>query len=201
MEKETRNKILSASIELFVTDGYEKASIEAISKKAGVSRMMIYYYFKNKEEILISILQQMFSNAIKSIEDYINLEQHFNPAEELYETIKSIFLDRLKFAGFVITEILKGGLKDLPVFLYIRDFYKAVIETLFKKKVFKSNSWLNEVCIEIIFFNALPFISFNLLKDRLEKELGIEKERLEEVFNTKFISNLKESFSSMEEER
>ena len=48
----TRNRILKSAIELFISSGFEKATMREIAKKAGISPGAIYYYFKSKERIL-----------------------------------------------------------------------------------------------------------------------------------------------------
>lgn len=51
-----RENIINAATEIFYKKGFEATTIEDISKKAEYSRRTIYTYFKNKEEILQSIV-------------------------------------------------------------------------------------------------------------------------------------------------
>ena len=44
-------KIINAAYEVFATASYEKASTNAIVKKAGVSRGLLYHYFKDKKDL------------------------------------------------------------------------------------------------------------------------------------------------------
>lgn len=44
--------ILKAAMELFVTQGYHATSISSIAKHAGISKGLLYNYFKGKEELL-----------------------------------------------------------------------------------------------------------------------------------------------------
>ncbi|MBW2637706.1 MAG: helix-turn-helix transcriptional regulator, partial [Deltaproteobacteria bacterium] len=53
-EKEQRFKtILSAAETLFARKGYNQTSIEEIADLAEVSTGSVYFYFKNKEDLLI----------------------------------------------------------------------------------------------------------------------------------------------------
>ncbi|WP_152362060.1 TetR/AcrR family transcriptional regulator [Microlunatus speluncae] len=46
-----RQAILDAAAELFAEDGYERASIDAIAGRAGVSKPTVYSHFGNKERL------------------------------------------------------------------------------------------------------------------------------------------------------
>ncbi len=46
-----RQAILDAAAELFADEGYERASIDAIATRAGVSKPTVYSHFGNKEQL------------------------------------------------------------------------------------------------------------------------------------------------------
>lgn len=54
----TKAKIIDAALELFSVNGYETVSIRDIGKAVGIKESSIYYHFKNKEEILQTILNE-----------------------------------------------------------------------------------------------------------------------------------------------
>ncbi|MBS1594347.1 MAG: TetR/AcrR family transcriptional regulator [Bacteroidetes bacterium] len=54
----SRKKIISASLELFANKGYGSTSIESIARKAGVSKGLIYNYYKDKKSILLAIYDE-----------------------------------------------------------------------------------------------------------------------------------------------
>lgn len=59
-EKEQRiNTILGAAEELFASKGYQGTSIEEIADLAEVSTGTIYFYFKNKEDLLIQLMHSI----------------------------------------------------------------------------------------------------------------------------------------------
>ncbi len=59
-EKENRcNTILKAAEELFGRKGYHSTGIEEIADLAEVSTGSVYFYFKNKEELLIKLMQEI----------------------------------------------------------------------------------------------------------------------------------------------
>src|SRR5262249_45619952 len=52
--RETLQRIAETGLKLFVANGYEATTLDAIAEAAGVSRRTIFYYFKSKEEILLA---------------------------------------------------------------------------------------------------------------------------------------------------
>lgn len=50
--RETLARITEAALDLFVSDGFEATTLDAIAQAAGISRRTFFYYFGSKEEIL-----------------------------------------------------------------------------------------------------------------------------------------------------
>lgn len=58
-EKEQRYRtLLDAAEHLFVTQGYHQTSVEAIAERAEVSVGTVYFYFKNKEDLLVRLFSE-----------------------------------------------------------------------------------------------------------------------------------------------
>ncbi|MFD4875884.1 TetR/AcrR family transcriptional regulator [Streptomyces sp. NPDC058420] len=64
---DTRQRIQDVALELFAEQGYEKTSLREIAEHLDVTKAALYYHFKTKEEILVSI----FEDLTKPIEDLI----------------------------------------------------------------------------------------------------------------------------------
>ncbi|PKN43707.1 MAG: hypothetical protein CVU60_01440 [Deltaproteobacteria bacterium HGW-Deltaproteobacteria-18] len=56
MKNDKKNLILQAACAAFSESGYEKASIESISRRAGVAQGLARYYFVNKETLYFNAL-------------------------------------------------------------------------------------------------------------------------------------------------
>ena len=52
--RETLRRIAEQGLKLFLTNGYEATTLDAIAEAAGISRRTFFYYFKSKEEILLA---------------------------------------------------------------------------------------------------------------------------------------------------
>ncbi|MCH7908991.1 MAG: TetR family transcriptional regulator, partial [Candidatus Hydrogenedentes bacterium] len=57
---EAQIRLVESAIKLFASKGYDGASIREIVRDAGVTRPVLYYYFKNKEDLFCCIVEQQF---------------------------------------------------------------------------------------------------------------------------------------------
>ncbi|MEV7003356.1 helix-turn-helix domain-containing protein [Streptomyces sp. NPDC093982] len=64
---DTRQRIQDVALELFAEQGYEKTSLREIAERLEVTKAALYYHFKTKEEIIVSL----FEDLTKPIEDLI----------------------------------------------------------------------------------------------------------------------------------
>ena len=59
MPKDTKDRILDASLEIFARDGYAGANLKDIAEAAGVVKSGIYRHFAGKEEVWNALLDKM----------------------------------------------------------------------------------------------------------------------------------------------
>ena len=67
-----KQEIVDALLRVMAQQGYEKASIQAIAKEAGLASGLIHYHFKTKQEILLSAVDWIVSSAenrLKSMQE------------------------------------------------------------------------------------------------------------------------------------
>ncbi len=53
---ETKEKLLLAARKEFLAKGYERASLRVMSKDAGFTAVLIYSYFKNKDDLFNTVV-------------------------------------------------------------------------------------------------------------------------------------------------
>ncbi|MDI3328139.1 MAG: TetR/AcrR family transcriptional regulator [Alicyclobacillaceae bacterium] len=81
--------ILQAAIKVMAEVGYYNAQVSRIAREAGVADGTVYLYFKNKEDILISILRETIGEIIERVNRA--LEGVADPAEMLYRLVRLYF--------------------------------------------------------------------------------------------------------------
>ena len=62
--QEKRAEIVAAAERLFTEDGYDRTSMAHISASAGVTPTTIYWYFEDKDELLIAVLDHVLAAAL-----------------------------------------------------------------------------------------------------------------------------------------
>ena len=66
--EEVRTSILNIARRIVAEQGVEALSIRRITKEMDYSAGIVYHYYKNKEEILLCILQEGYARIIQSIQ-------------------------------------------------------------------------------------------------------------------------------------
>ncbi len=56
--KDVRERLIIAAVRLFAAKGYAATSVREIVEAAGVSKPVLYYYFRNKEGVLLAIMHE-----------------------------------------------------------------------------------------------------------------------------------------------
>jgi len=58
--QDSRDEILRAATDLFATRGFHETSMAEVARAAGVSKALIFWHFKNKEELFVAVLGRLF---------------------------------------------------------------------------------------------------------------------------------------------
>jgi AcrR family transcriptional regulator len=101
-----RERLLESAKTLFSQKGYYATSVEDIVASAGLSKGAFYFYFKSKEELFKSLVEEMHLNIVKRLENFLERELPLEDAliehakvflEDIYQNrhIAQIFLFQL----------------------------------------------------------------------------------------------------------
>jgi len=74
-------KIIKAALKVFAKKGFYNARISEISHEANVADGTIYLYFKNKDDILISLFEEEFGKICEIMSEELN--KTIDPVEKL----------------------------------------------------------------------------------------------------------------------
>ncbi len=107
------HQIIDAAVIAIAENGYHQAQVSKIAKQAGVADGTIYLYFKNKEDILISLFQEKMGNFVSEIEKKIAGKD--TAAEKLLMMIETHFtmLSEDRYLATVTQLELRQSNKDL----------------------------------------------------------------------------------------
>lgn len=68
---EKRRRILDAALEEFAKKDYKSASTDDIAARAGISKGLLFYYFKNKQSLYLALVEE----AKGRIENHLRLQE------------------------------------------------------------------------------------------------------------------------------
>lgn len=97
-----------ASLELFAKRGYSGTTTEAIARKAGVSKGLIFTHFATKQEILFAILDEQFDRVLPRF----FLEHDSRPAKEKLTSLVNSWLELIKSDPLLVRLSLQLNLAD-----------------------------------------------------------------------------------------
>jgi AcrR family transcriptional regulator len=83
--QEFRGEILNAARDIFIDDGYEKFSMRKLAEKIDYSPTTIYHYFKNKDDLLFAICEEVAEQFLARMR-YLRSVQH-KPEEALRQAM------------------------------------------------------------------------------------------------------------------
>ncbi len=125
-----REKILKLAIEEFARIGFEGARVDRIAERCGLSKNMLYYYFKSKEGLFVAALERMY-------EDFRNQQRDLSvrasdPVLALKQLIEHTFvaLESNPNAIRLLNEENKHRGKYIRKSKRIRELYNPLVETL-----------------------------------------------------------------------
>ena len=69
-----RAAIVNAALDLFLREGFARASVDAIAAAAGVSKRTIYNHYQDKESLFLSVVGETYDSMIGAVEHL--MERH-----------------------------------------------------------------------------------------------------------------------------
>ena len=137
--EKTRRLILDAAADEFSEYGFTGARVDRISRRAGCNKAMIYYVYKDKRELHLAVLENLFEEKVKEIKRHLTSDQH--GLAELFPMLEGYlktFLEKKAYARIILYDIATGAqtlreLKDRRPDLFAElDIIAAMFEDMAK---------------------------------------------------------------------
>ena len=165
-----RTAIERAALELFLADGFERTSVDAIAAQAGVSKRTVYDYFGDKRTLLISVVEQTGASLMETIDGAIHENLDAVTASDGLEPAFVAFSRRIMGSTFgspdyiALTRLLSAEAAHVPA---LRDHWMSEApETAIAARLaeFDRRGWLSvpDPRLAADHFTALTFLlAFN----------------------------------------
>jgi len=124
---EKRDLILRISMEEFAEKGYHKASTDTITQRAGISKGILFHYFKSKKGLFLYLVE----HTRDMLEQKARAEMQTLDEDDYFERIKKIMIIKSRVAFNYPVETEFGNIDD---FIEELEFYNDIIKYGVMKK-------------------------------------------------------------------
>jgi AcrR family transcriptional regulator len=185
LENNSRERLLETATELFAEKGYAGASVREIVEKAGVSKPVLYYYFKSKEGLFYAILewaaevQQRILNEIFDARGTVQERFVF-----LYRRVHK-GIQQYKSLYIMIHGLIYGPPEGVPEYDFA-SFQRCMLDAV--KRIYAEGEAAGEirnVDAEEVAFLVLGLMDFSLNMDMVMPELA-DSQRPERLLRLAF---------------
>lgn len=137
IQREKREVILDAALEVFSENGFRGATLDQIAGVAGISKPNMLYYFKGKEAIYNTLLNRLLETWLEPLEQ-------MDPSGDPHKQIMQYICAKLEFSRefpresrLFANEILNGAPR-------LREQLTGTLKTLVDSKIAMLRTWMDE---------------------------------------------------------
>jgi len=168
---EVKNRLMKEALILFTNKGYFATSVREIVEAAGVTKPVLYYYFKNKEDIYLEMVRDVMSHYEELISTV--RESNMSCTERILYFLSNIFEMSLEHLDYVrlFHSVFFGPPQSAPNFDFVNS-HEVILEEIMsiikdgiKSKEFKKG---NEKDVVII----LGSITISAIDDHLAHDVS-----------------------------
>lgn len=106
--QDSRDEILKAAMRLFEGRGFHETSMSEVAREAGVSKALIFWHFKTKEELFLAVLNRLLEPYyIDFAEEALVLDERAQ-LERLIESYLLFVRDNAPSVRFFITRLMQS---------------------------------------------------------------------------------------------
>ncbi|WP_298969511.1 TetR family transcriptional regulator C-terminal domain-containing protein [uncultured Roseobacter sp.] len=137
IQQRNRRRILDAALDVFSMHGYRGATLDQIAEAAGLSKPNILYYFDGKEEIHVTLLNQLMETWLEPL---VTLDPDGDPLQEILSYVQrklDMARDLPRESRLFAGEILQGAPRMAP-------HLQSGLQPLFEEKCAVIQSWMDQ---------------------------------------------------------
>ena len=207
---EAKERILNASIRLFSEKGFDTTRVNEIAEAASVTKALIYYYFKSKEEILDNLVHTLLDSATSITMDFVHssiiqmikdkrldiepdklhfvsedaVQYYITSVNEYYERLLDFALENRAILRILLLESLKTGKHHNALFQIIDFGFNNSDSTIYKTIVEADHdfNYTDDFRIFKSFHAVLPLINFAAYYDEYQMLSALSESEMRASF-------------------
>lgn len=87
-----REEILEVSKDILIQDGFSKMSMRRIARRANVTATSIYLYFKNKDDLLLALIEESINDLKNALQEVVD------PGKDFIQQLEDMARAYIRFA-------------------------------------------------------------------------------------------------------
>ena len=185
---DARTRILNMAAKLFAEKGFDGARVDEIARKAKVNKALIYYYFKNKEEIRRSLFDGFIHDVMelvdKSLDDFLDIQSK-EKFRRVFDEYLAFFEERKHTIRIMAMESLKKSSGVSPLFRFMDIMMKNEIDRVLQvleKRGIRLEFDRMQIIVTDFFTGLMPIVNYVLYKDKWKAHYPIDEQELRERF-------------------
>tara|TARA_B000000441_G_C21623220_1_gene278868 strand:- start:164 stop:742 length:579 start_codon:yes stop_codon:yes gene_type:complete len=145
MENKSKNRIMDAALQVFVSKGYSDTRMDDIVEMSGLSKGAIYHHYKSKKDLFISLIEHwenfsfpnIFDKDLDKISSADALRAIVNDIVITFKKNKHVFLAELEFWSLANHDE-DVRLKTKSLYVKLLNLFKNIIKKGIDRGEFKN---------------------------------------------------------------
>ncbi|MBN1648151.1 MAG: TetR/AcrR family transcriptional regulator [Spirochaetales bacterium] len=176
---EARNRILRAACSVFAAGNFDAARVDRIAEAADVPKSLIYYHFKNKEDILETLMKDFFAEMGETVRSACKSGPADNPGlADVFKQVYYRFLSENEdLVRVAMAESIKKDKPNPPMLRLLDGFSALKTENPGTEKISA------EILAARLFFNLVPSAALICLGEEFCKRYQVSRAELSAAFS------------------
>lgn len=152
-----RERIITVASRLMSQKGYKGASLQEIADLVGIHKSTFFHYFKNKEELLQTVLKLSIEEVTKNL-NFILKDDNLSPVEKLKQAIANhleLLAEYKDNVNVYHSEIRFLSEKNKQKYIETRKYYASCFEKIIDEIKESDTGYFRRMDTKIVTFGIL----------------------------------------------
>ncbi|OPJ64032.1 TetR/AcrR family transcriptional regulator [Clostridium oryzae] len=181
----TYERILKAAEDVFSEKGYDAAGVNEIARRADISKTQIFYYFKNKKDLLNELTKKHISRCMKYRGKIWN-NMDSKTAEEMEKFVQLLMNELEKEKDIMrigLIESLKNVSENVSIFDLLDPIFSDIFSQVNNKDLTEVTEDKNiEFIMNMLFLGMIPLYTFFILNDKFAQYYNVDTGKTRDIF-------------------
>ncbi|HZO82868.1 MAG TPA: TetR/AcrR family transcriptional regulator [Candidatus Binataceae bacterium] len=128
--QDSRDEILQAAIRLFARRGFHETSMSEVAREAQVSKALIFWHFKTKEELFLAVLNRLLEPYFIDFAEEVGALDERSQLRRLVQSYLLFVRDNAASVRFFLGQLLHGEKVPEELSMQVMKLYEGYRELM-----------------------------------------------------------------------